>query len=36
MSGFRRFEPSAVTGPRLEKVAIASAFDVAPTENAAS
>ena len=36
MSGFKRFEPSAVIGPRLEKLAIASEFDVAPTEKDAS
>src|ERR1700688_4775067 len=36
MSGFRRFEPSTVTGPRLEKLAIVSEFDVAATENDAS
>ncbi len=37
MSGFIRFEPSTVTGPRLEKPAIASEWSpVAPTENEAS
>lgn len=35
-SGFNRFEPSAVTGPRLLKPAIVSASVVAPTENDAS
>jgi hypothetical protein len=36
MSGFRRFDPSTMTGPRLEKLAIVSEFDVAPIEKAAS
>ena len=35
MSGFNRFEKSAVIGPRLEKPAIVSEFDVAPIEKAA-
>ena len=34
MSGFRRFEPSTVTGPRLEKLAIVSELLVAPIEKA--
>jgi hypothetical protein len=35
-SGLRRFDPSTVTGPRLEKLAMTSVFVVAPIENDAS
>ena len=35
-SGFTRFEPSTITGPRLLKLAIVSNRVVAPTENDAS